>query len=80
MNLCRENYCMIDLMEELLKPFSGYMVGVELNATLMTLLKETAALFLFVLVQIVYGVSMTYFCCIPLGPALFVKVLFTGFE
>ena len=50
------------------------MVGVELNATLMTLLKETAALFLFVLVQIVYGVSMTYFCCIPIVPALFVKV------
>ena len=47
MNLCRENDCMIDLMYELLKPFSGYMVGVELNATLMTLLKETAALFLF---------------------------------
>ena len=71
---------MIDLMEELLKPFSRYMVGVDLNATLMTLLKDIAALFLFVLVQIVYGVSMTYFCCIPHGPALFVKVLFTGFE
>ena len=52
------------------------MVGVELNATLMTLLKETAALLLFVLVQIVYA----YFCCIPLGPALFVNVLLTGIE
>ena len=76
MNLCRENDCMIDLMSELLKPFSGYMVGVELNAFLMTLLKETAALFLLILVQIVYA----YFCCIPLGPALFVKVLLTCFE
>ena len=76
MNLCREKDCMIDLMTELLKPFSGYMVGVELNATLMTLLKETAALFLFVCVQIVYA----YFCCIPLRPALFVNVLLTGFE
>ena len=76
MNLCRENYCLIDLMEKLLKPFSGYIVGVELNATLMTLLKEIAALFLFVLVQIVYA----YFCCILLVPALFVKVLLTGFE
>ena len=76
MNLCREKDCMIDLMLELLKPFSGYMVGVELNATLMTLLRETAALFLFVLVQIVYA----YFCCIPLVPALFVNVLLTGFE
>ena len=75
-NLCRENNCMIELMEEFLKPFSWYMVGVELNATLMTLLKEIAALFLFVLVQIVYA----YYCCIPLGPALFVKVLLTGFE
>ena len=72
MNLCSKIDCMINLI----KPFSGYMVGVELNATLMTLLKETAALFLFVLVQIVYA----YFCCIPLGPALFVNVLLTGFE
>ena len=76
MNLCSEKDCMIDLMLELLKAFSGYMVGVELNATLMTLLKETAALFLLILVQIVYA----YFCCIPLGPALFVNVLLTGFE
>ena len=76
MNLCRDNYCMIDLMEELLKPFSGYIVGVELNATLMTLLKEIAALFLFILIQKVCA----NFCCIPLVPALFVKVLLTGFE
>ena len=76
MNLCSKIDCMINLIKDLSKPFSGYMVGVELNATLMTLLKETAALFLFVLVQIVYA----YFCCIPLGPALFVKVLLTGFE
>ena len=76
MNLCREKDCMIDFMSELLKAFSGYMIGVELNATLMALLKETAALFLYVLVQIVYA----YFCCIPLGPALLVNVLLTGFE
>ena len=31
MNLCREKDFMIDLMQELSKPLSGYVVGVELN-------------------------------------------------